>query len=202
MLRRHLDKILIGGGCILIAVALFLHFETKIKQERLLADYELMVANLQVEPDDDTEPVERPVVPEGVLGILSIPRIDLLVAVQEGVDQRTLNHAVGHFPQTALPGTRGNFSVIGHRNYARGQFFNRLGEVEVGDEILVQYLAEDYVYRVTDTFVVTPDQVSVLDEGTEAEITLVTCAPARRSTHRLIVKGLLVQQPPPGGAPE
>lgn len=190
----------------LIAVALWLQLDTKMQQKRLLADYELLVANLQAEQKVESEPISSPVglpvVPEGVLGILSIPKIDLVVAVQAGVDQQTLKHAVGHFPQSALPGTRGNFSVIGHRNYARGQFFNRLGEVEVGDEIIVQYLTQEHVYRVTDTFVVTPDQVSVLEGGTEAEITLITCAPARRSTHRLIVKGLLVQGAPPGGAPE
>lgn len=193
MLRKQLDKIFIGVGCLMLAVALWLHYDAKVQQERLVADYNLLVTNLA---DREGESATVPNSGDGsdVIGILSIPKIDLVVAVQEGVDQHTLNYAVGHFPQTALPGEKGNFAVIGHRNYARGQFFNRLGEIEVGDEIIIQRNAQEYVYWVTQTFVVTPDQTSVLDVTPEAQITLVTCAPPRRSTHRLIVKGMLAEQ--------
>ncbi len=160
-----------------------------------MADYNLLVANLA---DEEDEPAADPVPDSGahsnVLAVLSIPKLDLIVAVQEGVDQHILNYALGHFPQTALPGEVGNFAVIGHRNYARGQFFNRLGEIDVGDEVIVKRASQEYVYQVTQTFIVTPDETSVLDATSGAEITLVTCAPPRRSTHRLIVKGVLVEQ--------
>ncbi len=194
MLRKQLDKILIWVGCLMLAVALWLHFDAKVQQERLVADYNLLMGNLA---DGEGESATASDSGDGsdVIGILSIPKIDLIVAVQEGVEQHILNYALGHFPQTALPGEKGNFAIIGHRNYARGQFFNRLGELEVGDEVVVRYGPQEYVYRVTQTFVVTPDQTSVLDSTPEAQITLITCAPARRSTHRLIVKGMLVEQP-------
>lgn len=198
MVKKHLAKFLIGAGCILLALAFWLDYDTKMQQQRLIADYELMVANLEEQASDVADDaIDWPDYgdQQDVIGVMSIPKIDLIVAVRKGVAQRTLDFALGHFPESALPGERGNFSVLGHRNYARGQFFNRLGEVEPGDEIIVMRNSREHVYRVTESFVVTPDQISVLDATADAQITLVTCAPARRATHRLIVKGLLVEGP-------
>lgn len=126
-----------------------------------------------------------------LIGVLSIPKIDLTVAVGEGVDKNTLRYTAGHFPQTARPGEVGNFSLAGHRNYTFGEFFNRLDEVAPGDELNVEYGETTYTYRVTDTLVVEPHEVWVLDPTEQPTITLVTCTPIRSATHRLIVRGVL-----------
>lgn len=142
----------------------------------------------QSDGDDQDQGVRGPAVP---IALMTIPKIDLTVTVGEGVDPATLRYAVGHFEQTALPGEAGNFSVIGHRNYTFGQYFNRLDEMAPGDEVAVEYDGQIFTYTVTDTFVVNPEDVWVLDETDASEITLITCTPIRIATHRLIVKGEL-----------
>jgi hypothetical protein len=50
------------------------------------------------------------------LAVLRIPRIVLEVAVLEGTGDWTLNRAVGHIEDTAVPGTAGNVGIAGHRD--------------------------------------------------------------------------------------
>lgn len=129
----------------------------------------------------------------GTIGIMEIPKIDLKVAIGDGVDTKTLKYAVGHFTGTAMPGEKGNFAVAGHRSYTYNKFFNRLDELEEGDEIIVKSKKGEYTYKVYEKKVVEPTEVSVLNKTEDATITLVTCTPIRIATHRLIVKGRLVE---------
>ncbi len=127
-----------------------------------------------------------------LIGVLSIPKIHLNVAIGQGVNGKTLHYTIGHFPSTALPGAKGNCALIGHRSYTRGQFFNRLDELTAGDLISLQHNGATYTYTVTDKYVVAPTDVWVLDPAEDAELTLITCTPIRIATHRLIIKAKLV----------
>jgi sortase A len=126
-----------------------------------------------------------------ILGIMAIPKINLKVAVVNGVDKKSLKYAVGHFKETAGIGEAGNCAIAGHRSYTFGQFFNRLDELKIGDEIDIKTKTGDYRYIVYEKKVVEPDDISVLNNTKDATITLVTCHPLRIATHRLIVKGRL-----------
>ncbi len=123
--------------------------------------------------------------------LLKIPKISLDVAVAQGTNNSVLRYAVGHFEGTAFPGDTGNFCLAGHRSYTSGQFFNRLDEIEIGDELIIDYFDNTYTYIVSDIFVVRPDDIWVLDPTSDSQITLVTCTPIRVSTHRLIIRGFL-----------
>jgi sortase A len=129
----------------------------------------------------------------GTVGIMTVPKIGLKVAIGEGIDERTLKYAIGHFEGTALPGEKGNFSVAGHRSYTYSQYFNRLDELQPGDEILVKTQKGEFKYLVSEKLVVEPTEVEVLNKTKDASITLVTCTPIRVATHRLIIKGKLVE---------
>jgi sortase A len=93
--------------------------------------------------------------------------------VREGVGEDTLRVALGHIPDTALPGTQGNVSIAGHRD----TLFRKLRGVRKNDEIVVETLRGKYVYRVEGTQVVSPQDVSVLDPKPSHDLTLVTCYP-------------------------
>lgn len=93
-----------------------------------------------------------------------------------------------------MPGDKGNFCVAGHRSYTYNQYFNRLGELGIGDEIIITTVAGKFKYDVYESKVVKPEEVSVLDNTKDEEITLVTCTPIRVATHRLIVKGRIVRK--------
>lgn len=129
---------------------------------------------------------------QGTIGIISIPKIELNVALSEGVDVDTLKYAVGHFTGTPMPGNKGNFCVAGHRSYAYNEYFNRLDELGIGDKIKVTTMDGEFTYEVYEIKVVKPEQTSVLDNTENSEITLVTCTPIRVATHRLIVKGRMI----------
>lgn len=126
-----------------------------------------------------------------ILGILEIPKLNLRVAVKEGVTQETLRYSVGHFTGTALPGEAGNCAITGHRSYLWGEFFNRLDELGHGDKLILERKGVTYVYVVMDQLVVEPEEVWVLDQGEDQALTLITCTPIRSGTHRLVVKAVL-----------
>jgi sortase A len=107
------------------------------------------------------------------LAILRIPRINLDVPILEGTDELTLNRAVGHIEDTALPGVDGNIGIAGHRD----GFFRALMNVVPGDAIELETLHGTEQYTIERTWIVTPDDVSVLDPTPERSLTLVTCYP-------------------------
>ena len=67
--------------------------------------------------------------------------------------------AVGHIEDTALPGTDGNSGIAGHRD----GFFRGLKDIAPGDVIELDTRSGTAVYRVERTWVVDPEDVSVLD---------------------------------------
>lgn len=126
------------------------------------------------------------------LAVLSIPKIRLTVAVLPGTDDFTLNRAVGHIDGTPLPGTDGNSGIAGHRD----GFFRGLKDIGADDVIEVETLRGKEVYRVERTWVVPPEDVSVLDATPHRSLTLVTCYPfyyVGPAPQRYIVRAVRVE---------
>ena len=107
------------------------------------------------------------------LAVLRIPKIRLEVAVLPGTDDRTLDRGAGHIEDTALPGAPGNSGIAGHRD----GFFRGLKDIGPGDVIELDTLAGQQIFRVERTWVVDPEDVSVLDPTPASSLTLVTCYP-------------------------
>lgn len=126
--------------------------------------------------------------------ILTIPKIDVEVAVTEGVTMDNLKYAVAHYTETAAFGANGNACVAGHRSYTYNEFFNRLDELSIDDQIQVTTAEGTFRYKVSQTLVVAPRDTWVLQDQGKAELTLITCTPIRTATHRLIIKADLVTE--------
>ena len=107
------------------------------------------------------------------LAVLRIPKIRLDAPVLPGTDDRTLDRAVGHIEGTAQPGTEGNSGIAGHRD----GFFRGLKDIAAGDVIELDTLEGKESYRVERTWIVNPEDVSVLDPTSTRAVTLVTCYP-------------------------
>jgi sortase A len=125
---------------------------------------------------------------KGVIGKMSIPKIDLESMMVPGVTQKDLQNAIGWMTTTSYPGEKGNTVMAGHRSHTFGQFFHRLNEVEKGDIVKVETTSGPFLYRVYEKTVVKPDNLSVLDAKKEEEITLITCEPLYSDEFRLIVR--------------
>jgi sortase A len=107
------------------------------------------------------------------LGILRIPKLHLEVAILPGTDEFVLNRAVGHIDDTALPGADGNSGIAGHRD----GFFRGLKDIAAGDAIDLETRDGRQTYLVERTWIVAPEDVSVLDPTPARSLTLVTCYP-------------------------
>lgn len=122
------------------------------------------------------------------IGIINIPRIDLRAPIAEGADLDTLRFAIGHMESTTALGKVGNSVIAGHRSHSFGIYFNRLDEMQMNDEIIVETGNETITYVVYDILLVEPNDVSVLKNSSSYRVlTLVTCDPVYNPTHRLIV---------------
>lgn len=125
------------------------------------------------------------------LAVLRISRLHLEVPVLEGTDDWTLDRAIGHITGTAAPGDEGNSGIAGHRD----SFFRVLKDIRDGDAIELETRRVVETYRVERSWIVSPDDVSVLDPTATRSITLVTCYPfyfVGSAPQRYIVRAVLV----------
>ncbi len=162
------------------------------EEARRLAAKELeLLANILWQ--DRGEPVAK----------LDIPDIGASYTVVEGVGTDELRDGPGHYPGTPLPGMAGNASIAGHRT-TWGAPFNRIDELEPGDEITVRTAQGTFTYRVVPQetgkghFIVSPDRVDVLDQDFEDHpnrLTLTACHPKFSARQRIIVVAELVGDP-------
>jgi sortase A len=125
------------------------------------------------------------------LGVLRIPRLRLEAPLLEGTEEATLDRGLGHIEDTARPGTDGNAGIAGHRD----GFFRVLKDIAEGDAIEIQTLGGRDTYRVERTWIVEPEDVSVLDPTPSRSLTLVTCYPfyfVGSAPQRFIVRAVSV----------
>ncbi|WP_055105035.1 class D sortase [Paenibacillus ihumii] len=127
------------------------------------------------------------------IAVIKIEKIKLNLPVLEGATKKNMKYAAAHLKETDALGEPGNAAIAAHRARTKGRLFNRLNEIEVGDEIRIEVGSKAYVYEAEKISVVKPTDVSVLKrEGNEqAILTLITCEPINNPTHRLIVKAKL-----------
>jgi sortase A len=115
-------------------------------------------------PWADTWPVAR----------LTVPRLGASWIVLSGSSGRTLAFGPGHTDGSALPGEIGAAIVSGHRD----THFARLGELEAGDEIVVERPDGKHIrYWVNDLRVADSRADRLRDPGVGRSLVLVTCWP-------------------------
>lgn len=206
---KNFSTLLIIAGIIIMAIPIVGRLYTNHVQEKMYEQYISQLNQLEeigtLDVSDITtdaavstdETASSKVLPsaieKNVIGTVSIPSIDANQLLLEGSASQQLKYGVGHIVGTAFPGESGNCAIAGHRNYTFGTYFNRLEEVENGDFVEVSYNNNSYTYEIYESFVVLPTEVSVLDnvEG-DSIVTLITCHPKGKNSHRLIVRGRLI----------
>ena len=128
--------------------------------------------------------------------IIDVPEERLLKRDWNGLErdiQNALRDGVVHYPGTPDPDQSGNFVLTGHSSYFPwdpGRFkdvFAVLHNVVVGDQIIVYHEMKKFTYQIEESFVITPDQISVLGDSGDDRITLITCTPLGTNLKRLIV---------------
>ncbi len=130
-----------------------------------------------------------------VFATVRIPRFgaDYVRPIIEGTDRESLMRGVGHVRGSAWPGQLGNFATAGHR-VTYGKPYERLDELQPGDEVIVEVAQGQYIYRVTQAVVVRPEQREVLSPNPSrpgrpadrAIMTLIACHPKFTARERYV----------------
>ena len=156
----------------------------------------LVNENLIQKPNDEDqekEEVHYLFQQDEVMGRVKVPSIGVDVLLIEGESTKNLKLGVTHMLETAYPGEVGNCIIAGHRNYTFGSMFNRLGEVQLKDQISVEVRKLEYIYEVDDIEIINPGDLEILGQPRdERRLTLLTCHPIHVGNKRLIIKAKLV----------
>ncbi len=134
---------------------------------------------------------------DGVMGYLTIPKINLRLAVYHGTEEQVLQTGVGHMNGTRLPvGGENNHTVLSaHRGLPSAKLFTDIDQLEPGDLFYLHILNEDLAYEVDRILpMVDKDDYDALEEALKIEegqdqVTLFTCTPYGVNSHRLLVRG-------------
>ncbi len=106
-------------------------------------------------------------------GELIIPKISATLPIVEGTDEDELEKGVGHYADSVLPGENDNSVLSGHRDTV----FRKLGEVGVGDELIVKTTAGEFTYKVHKVRIVDADDRTVIVPKPRPTLTVTTCYP-------------------------
>ena len=115
----------------------------------------------------------REAITSGLVGRLEIPRLGVSAMVTEGIDRRALSRGIGHVPDTAFPGERGNVGLAAHRD----TYFRGLKDVDTGDRVRIVTPGGVFAYEVEWARIVDPDRIDLLADDVGPALTLVTCYP-------------------------
>lgn len=128
----------------------------------------------------------------GIMGAISIPKINVVLPVYHGTEEETLKNGVGHMQESSLPigGENTHCLLTGHRGLPNSKLFTRLDELEAGDLFFLETCNEKLAYRVTQIEIIDPEDVEGLGiQAGKDLVSLITCTPYGLNTHRLVVTG-------------
>ena len=131
----------------------------------------------------------------GIMGYLYIPKISVRLPIYHGTDDSVLQKGIGHLAGSSLPvdGESQHVVLSGHTGLPSSTLLTDLVELEVGDIFKIDILNQRYTYEVDQILVVEPNETDSLEiEEGKQYATLVTCTPYGVNTHRLLVRGHLI----------
>ena len=160
--------------------------------------------------DEDIDDYERQLNVDGTgnMGFISIPKIDVNLPVYHGTSDAVLQTSIGHIDGTSLPAGSihpdpdqydkveyASHSVLsGHRGLPSAKLFSDLDALEVGDVFYLTVLDQTLTYQVDKITVILPEDSSELTLFPGKDYcTLMTCTPYGINTHRLLVRGVRVE---------
>lgn len=137
----------------------------------------------------------------GIMGYMTIPKINIRLAVYHGTADDVLQTGIGHLEGTRLPiGGEGSHSVLAaHRGLPSAKLFTDLDQMEPGDRFYIHILDEVFAYEVDQILpMIDKDDLETLTSSMQAVpgkdyVTLLTCTPYGVNSHRLLVRGTRVE---------
>jgi sortase A len=213
---RGTGQLFITAGLVILLFVVYELWWTGFTTKR---DQHQLLHTLQQQWDNGVT-IKNPPFGTGI-AILRIPRFGSKYAfvIVQGISTADLIKGPGHYPETALPGQLGNFTVAGHRTTYLHPFYN-LNELRTGDAIVIETRTRWLTYTVEDIpgtsakfqEIVSPSDIAVSypvpDQPdpsltpTQRVLTFTSCNPRYSAAQRIVVHALLTDsQPRSAGLP-
>lgn len=132
-----------------------------------------------------------------IMANIEIPAIGVDLPIYHGTKEETLQIGVGHLENTSLPigGETTHAVLSAHCGLPSARLFTDLNLLKEGNIFRIHVLDETLTYQVYKIQTVEPEDNSSLfiQEG-EDIVTLITCTPYGKNTHRLLVHGRRIEE--------
>lgn len=115
---------------------------------------------------------------------IEIEKINLKAEINEGTNKKNLNKYVGHFENT--PKEEGNIGLAAHNRGYEVNYFERLKELQEGDEIKYQHGSFQKTYEVSKSIIIKDTDWEKLENTEENRLTLITCVENEPNYRRCI----------------
>ena len=137
---------------------------------------------------------------DGIMGYLSIPKINIKLAIYHWTADDVLQTGVGHLNGTKLPigGESTHCVVAAHRGLPSAKLFTDIDQLRNGDKFYIHVLDQVLAYEVDQILpMVDKDDHETLENALKIEegkdqVTLFTCTPYGVNSHRLLDRGTRV----------
>ena len=138
---------------------------------------------------------------DGIMGYISIPEINIKLAIYHGTSDDVLQTGVGHINGSKLPigGESTHCVLAAHRGLPSAELFTDIDQLQTGDKFYLHILDKVLAYEVDQILpMVDIDDHQTLQNAlsiTEDQdyVSLFTCTPYGVNSHRLIVRGHRVE---------
>ena len=121
---------------------------------------------------------------------IQIPALDIDAPIVQGDGWEQLKKGVGHHVGSANPGDKGNVVLSAH-NDIFGELFRDLDRLKAGDQVILYTNQGAYTYIISDSKVVEPTQVEVMESTSLPSVTLISCYPYLVDNQRIVVTARL-----------
>ena len=190
--------IFIASLVIIFTVANFSSISQKIGYSFRNQDNSSETSDLPTISNFGDDPVLTGSIPKLEENTIFIPKINVTAPISWNVPNIPDKVSVGlekgtiHLAGTALPGEVGNVFITGHSSdylWAKGNYksiFALMSELVIGDQTYIRYANVTYIYKIKSKNTVKPDNLSVLKQGSDSTLTIMTCWPVGTSLYRMI----------------
>jgi len=118
---------------------------------------------------------------------IDIPAIGILNwPIVQGDGWEQLKKGVGQHMGSVNPGEDGNLVLSGHDDVF-GEVFRNLDKLQPGDQLILYTMQQQFIYLVTETRIVEPSQVEVMNATSDPTVTLISCYPYMVDNKRIVV---------------
>ena len=183
---NYLLAIIIIAIIVVIALIAFKYSKSQANEKEVSKIVEI-IKQEKTETESQTEELEIEYKGYKVVGMISIPKIDLEYPILFETTNETMKYSITKFWGNGV-NKIGNLTLAGHNNY-NGTMFGKTKNLEIGDIIELTDLSQvTRTYTIYDKFITDPNDISVIevDEFGTREVTLITCSNGNKE--RLIIK--------------